>query len=196
MFTGIIHHTGIFKGYYKGKQEIAVEASPLFSEISIGESVAVNGACLSLIRKEKQTLFFNLSEETLSKTNLGRLRTGQKVNLELPLTLSSLTSGHLVTGHIDSSGKVMRIVHKKSGKTITVSFPPELRKYFIPKGSVAVNGVSLTVASLGSSSFETELIPITLEKSNLGELKRGDQVNVECDIIGKYVYNWISTGRS
>lgn len=192
MFTGIINHLGLFKGHRKGKQEMAVEAASIASQIEIGESLSVNGVCLSLIRKEKDTLFFNLSQETIQRTNLGSLRQGAKLNLELSLTLSSPLSGHLVTGHIDSRGKVSKIMERRSGKRITVSFPPELRKYFILKGSVALNGVSLTIADLGASSLEVELIPITLENSNLGELKRGNEVNIECDMIGKYVYNWIS----
>lgn len=192
MFTGIINHLGLFKGYRQGRKEIVIEAPSLSSPIEIGESVAVDGVCLSLVKKEKHTFFFNLSPETLQKTNLGSLRPGERLNLELPLTPSSLLSGHLVTGHIDSRGKVLKTIDKKPGKRMTISFPPELGKYFIPKGSVAVNGVSLTVASLGLSSFEVELIPITLKNSNLGNLKRGDEVNIECDTIGKYVYNWIS----
>lgn len=192
MFTGIINHLGLFKGYRQGKKEIIIESPTLSSEIEIGESLAVNGVCLSLTKKEKHTLFFDLSQETLKKTNLGSLRPGIRLNLEPPLTPSSLLSGHLVTGHIDSRGKVLKIIEKKPGKRINISFPPELRNYLIPKGSIAANGVSLTIASLGLSSFEVELIPITLKNSNLGELKRGDEVNLECDIIGKYVYNWIS----
>ncbi|MFB0565038.1 MAG: riboflavin synthase [Candidatus Aminicenantaceae bacterium] len=195
MFTGIINHIGLFKGYRQAKQEIAVEAPSLSSQLDIGESVAVNGVCLSLIKKEKHMLFFNLSQETLQKTNLAHLRHGDKLNLEPPLTLSSLLSGHLVTGHVDSKGKVLKILDKKPGKRITVSLTPELERYFIPKGSVAINGVSLTISYLFSSFFEIELIPITLRNSNLGELKRGDEVNIECDIVGKYVYNLISRGK-
>ena len=192
MFTGIIHYTGHFKGYRRGKQEIAVEASSISSRIEIGESLTVNGVCLSLIRKERFTLFFHLSQETTQKTSLGSLRQGEKLNLEQPLTLSSPLSGHLITGHVDSQGKVLKILEKKTGKRMTISYPPELNPYFIPKGSVAINGVSLTIVDLGSSSFDVELIPITLKNSNFGDLRRGDAVNIECDMIGKYVYNWIS----
>jgi riboflavin synthase len=192
MFTGIIHHTGIFKEYRIGKQELVLEAPDLSSRLDRGESLAVNGVCLSLIRREKNSLFFNLSKETLSRTNLGSLRKGDRINLELSLTLSSPLSGHLVSGHIDSIGKVLKVQKRGTGKRITVSFPRELKPYFIPKGSVAVNGVSLTIAELRSASFEVELIPITMDKSNLGHLKGGDTVNIECDIIGKYVYNWMS----
>jgi len=195
MFTGIIHHTGLFRGYRRGKQEIVVEAPSISSLIEIGESLAVNGICLSLIKKENNALFFNLSQETTQRTNMGSLRRGEKVNLEQPLTLSSPLSGHLLTGHVDSRGKVLKISVKKPGKKLTISFPSELRPYFIPKGSVALNGVSLTIARLGPSSFDVELIPITLRNSNLGNLRRVDVVNIECDMIGKYVYNWISKGK-
>lgn len=192
MFTGIINHTGLFRGYRQGKQEIVIEASTLSQQIEIGESLAVNGVCLSLIKKEKKSLFFNISQETIKKTNLGSLQHGEKLNLELPLTLSSPLSGHIVTGHVDFKGKVLKVTAKKNGKRITISFSSELRPYFIPEGSVALNGVSLTIAALSASSFEAELIPITLKKSNLGNLKSGDTVNIEYDMIGKYVYNWIS----
>ncbi len=192
MFTGIIHHLGRFRGYRRGKQEIAIDVPSGLSRLEIGESIAVNGACLSVIKKEKGSFFFSLSQETLQKTTLGALRPGERLNLELPLTLSSLLSGHLLTGHVDSRCKVLKIMSKDKGKRLTVSYPPELQPYFIPQGSVALNGVSLTIADLGPSSLEVELIPVTLEKSNLKDLKRGDSVNIECDMIGKYVYNWVS----
>lgn len=192
MFTGIIKHMGYFKGYRLSKWEIAIEAQTLTAPIEPGESLAINGVCLSIIRKEKSTFFFNLSEETLKKTNLGFLRSGERLNLEIPLTLSSPLSGHLVTGHVDGTGKILKIIEKRAGKRLGISFPPELKPYFIKKGSVALNGVSLTVTELNPFSFEVELIPLTLKSSNLGDLKRGNEVNIECDMVGKYVYNWIS----
>jgi riboflavin synthase len=192
MFTGIISHMGIFKEFRNGKQEIAIEAPESASRLEIGDSLAVNGVCLSLIRKEKNTLCFDLSKETLSRTTLGSLRRGDTLNLELALTLSSPLSGHLVTGHIDSTGKVMAMQTRGAGKRMNISFPPDLDPYLIAKGSVAIDGVSLTIAKLKSSSFEVELIPISLKNSNLGLLKPGNSVNIECDIIGKYVYNWLS----
>jgi riboflavin synthase len=192
MFTGIIHHLGQFKGYRRGKQEIVVEVPPGLPRVETGESIAVNGVCLSLVKRERDTSFFNLSQETRQRTTLGSLRPGERLNLEQPLTLSSPLSGHLITGHVDSRGKVLKIIKRERGTKLTVSYPPELRPYFIPQGSVALNGVSLTIVDLGPSCFEVELIPITLENSNLGALKRGDSVNIECDMIGKYVYNWMS----
>ena len=192
MFTGIINHLGQFKGYRRGKQEIVVEVPPGLPRVETGESIAVNGVCLSLVKRERDTSFFNLSQETRQRTTLGSLRQGERLNLEQPLTLSSPLSGHLITGHVDSRGKVLKIIKKERGTRLAVSYPPELRPYFIPQGSVALNGVSLTIVDLGPSCFEVELIPITLENSNLGGLKRGDSVNIECDMIGKYVYNWMS----
>jgi riboflavin synthase len=192
MFTGIIKNQGLFKGYRSGKQEMAVEEPTLAGRLDLGESLAINGVCLSLIKRDRDTLFFNLSEETLKRTTLGLLHPQERLNLELPLSLSTPLSGHLVTGHIDGVGKLVRIKAMGKGKRFTIFFPSELRPYFVPKGSVAINGVSLTVADLSSSAFDVEVIPITLEESNLGAIKRGDVVNIECDILGKYVYNWIS----
>lgn len=191
MFTGIVRHMGHFKGYRLGKREIAIDASTLASRLEPGESLAVNGACLSLIKKEKTTLFFNLSKETLERTNLAFLRPGELLNLELPLTLSSFLNGHLVSGHVDCVEKVLRITEKRNGKRFVISLSPDLRPYFVIKGSVALNGVSLTISDLSPLSFDAEIIPITLKNSNLGALKRGDKVNIESDIIGKYVYNFM-----
>jgi riboflavin synthase len=192
MFTGIIQNIGLFKGYRQGKQEIAVQAPSIASQIGIGESLAVNGVCLSLVRKEKETLFFNLSPETIGVTTLGSLGHNERLNLEQSLTLSTPLGGHFLSGHVDFRAKVIKTSERKNGRRLKISFPPDQRNYFIPKGSVAVNGVSLTIAELGNSWFEVELIPITLKNSNLGDLRTGDSVNVECDMIGKYVYNWIS----
>jgi len=196
MFTGIIVSTGLFKGYRRGRHEMQLEAADLAPKLEPGASLAVNGVCLSLVSKDKGALAFDLSQETLGRTNLGALRPGARLNLELPLTLGSLVSGHLVSGHIDAVGKVVRLTEKRPGKRLLISFPSDLRPYFVPKGSVAVNGVSLTIAALEGAKFETELIPLTLKGTNLGDLRGGDPVNLECDMVGKYAYNWFSQGRS
>jgi len=196
MFTGIIHHQGLFKGYRSAKKELAVEVPMSFPALEIGESVAIDGVCLSLLRREVNTLFFNLSQETLAKTSLGSLRGGERLNLELPLTLQTPVSGHLVNGHVDGLGRVLRVVEKPPGRRLTISFARQLRPYFVSKCSVAVNGVSLTVAEVRSTSFDVELIPLTVAKSNLKDLKPGRAVNLECDIIGKYVYNWTPKGKN
>jgi riboflavin synthase len=196
MFTGIIVSTGLFKGYRRGRHEMQLEAADLAPKLEPGASLAVNGVCLSLVSKDKGALAFDLSQETLGRTNLGTLRPGARLNLELPLTLGSLVGGHLVSGHIDAVGKVVRLAEKRPGKRLFISFPSVLRPYFIPKGSVAVNGVSLTIAALEAATFETELIPLTLKGTNLGDLRSGDPVNLECDMIGKYAYNWFVPGRN
>ena len=195
MFTRIISQQATFRGYRQGRKEMLVEAPGLAAKLAAGESVAVNGVCLSLLPPDREGLRFNLSRETLEKTTLGALKPGDRLNLELPLTLASPLSGHLVSGHVDAVGKVLKVSSRPPGKRITLSFPPALRPYFIPKGSVAVDGVSLTVAALGPASFEVELIPLSLEGSNLGRLRGGARVNLECDMIGKYVYNRLSQGR-
>jgi riboflavin synthase len=193
MFTGIVQSSGRFRGFAKGRTELLVEASGL--AVEIGGSVAVDGVCLSLVRREAALLAFNLSQETLSRTTLGRIRPEARLNLERPLTLSSPLGGHLMSGHVDFVGTLKRVQARAPGKRLIFGLPAEFRPYFIPKGSVAVNGVSLTVAALGRTTFEAELIPVTLDKSNLSSLRPGAEVNVECDMVGKYVYNWISQGK-
>mgnify|MGYP001264927588 FL=1 len=165
MFTGIINHLGKFHSYGNAKRELVIEAPTVSAQLNLGDSLAVNGVCLSVIKKNGPMLHFNLSEETLKQTNLGQLRRYDNLNLELPLSLSSLLSGHLVTGHIDGVEKVLRILKKGGGQRITISLAPKLKPFFVPKGSVAVNGVSLTVAEIQSSSFDIEVIPITLALS-------------------------------
>jgi riboflavin synthase alpha subunit len=195
MFTGIISHQGRFRGFRKGRSEILVEAPGVAPRIAPGDSVAVNGVCLTLTGTDRDALAFDLSRETLAKTTLGSLKPGDRLNLELPLTLATPLSGHMVSGHVDGVGTVVRVSSRPPGKRLAVSFPAALRPFFVPKGSVAVDGVSLTVASLGPSSFEVELVPATLAATIMGALRAGARVNLECDMVGKYVYNWLSRGH-
>jgi riboflavin synthase len=127
MFTGIIQWLGAFQGYRQGHREMAVAAPASFPDLGIGESIAVNGVCLSLTRREGNVLFFDLSRETLDKTNLGSLRNGANLNLEPPLSLQSLLSGHLITGHIDGRGRVLRVAKRGPGRRLVISFPRDLR---------------------------------------------------------------------
>jgi riboflavin synthase len=196
MFTGIVTHQGSFAGYRRGRQEMLIEAHGLAGRLAPADSLAVNGVCLTLIGAEKDILRFNLSRETLLRSNLGALRPRDRLNLELPLTLAAPLGGHLVSGHVDGVGKVLRAAEKRPGRRLTISFPRELGPFLVSKGSVAINGVSLTVASLGPSSLDVELIPLTLESTNLGTLRAGAPVNIECDMIGKYVYNWLVKERA
>ena len=192
MFTGLVSHTGFFKEFRKNRTELWIEAPvEICSRLENGQSLAVDGVCLTLIKKEKNLLSFNLAKETLEKTTLGELRAGQPLNLELPVTPETLLGGHLVTGHVDGLGRVSEVKPRTPGLRLKIKLPEELRKFVVEKGSIAVNGVSLTVAALGPDGFEVELIPATLQQTNLGRLRPGDRVNLECDIIGKYVYNFI-----
>jgi len=196
MFTGIISHQGRFLRYRKGRSEMAVEAPELAARLAPGDSIAVNGVCLTLAGTDRDALRFDLSRETVAKTTLGALEPRTRLNLELPLTLATPLGGHLVSGHVDGLGRVARVTTRIPGRRLAVSFPAALRPFLVPKGSIALDGVSLTIASLGPSSFEVELIPTTLASTNLGGLRGGARVNLECDMVGKYVYNWLSRGRS
>lgn len=195
MFTGIITHLGLFSGWRRGRREFLVEAPGFAAKLRPGDSLAVDGVCLSLVGIEKGVVRFDVSQETLARTTLGVVRPRQRLNLELPLTLAAPLGGHLVSGHVDAVGKVLRTAERRPGRRISISYPRGLRPFLVPKGSVAVNGVSLTVAALGPSSMDIELIPLTLEGTNLGTLRAGAAVNIECDIIGKYVYNWLVNER-
>ncbi|MCP2519208.1 riboflavin synthase [SCandidatus Aminicenantes bacterium Aminicenantia_JdfR_composite] len=188
MFTGIIEHLGVVRK--NTRKELVLQASEISTKIKKGDSLAVNGVCLTLIKKEKDFLYFSLSQETIDKTNLGLLKPGSRVNLEMPLTLQTPLSGHLVTGHVDGKGKVIKVEKRGTGKRLFIYYPKDLRKYIIPKGSIAINGVSLTIASLSENHLEIELIPFTLEHTNLNLLKPGDIINIECDLIGKYLSQW------
>ncbi len=196
MFTGIISHRGTFRGYRNGRRALLVEAAGLASKLAVGGSLAVDGVCLSVVAADRGEVLFDLSRETAERTTLGGLEPGAPLNLELPLTPSSPIGGHMVSGHVDGVGRVLKASSRPPGKRLTVSFPAALRPFLIPKGSVAVAGVSLTLASLGPSSFDVELIPLTLEGTNLGRLRTGAKVNLECDMVGKYVYNYLSQGRT
>jgi riboflavin synthase len=188
MFTGIIQHQGFFKSYRPAKGELAVEVPSAFRPLETGR-VSRRWSLLTCPPGKGYARLQPQSRDP-AKTNLRSLHGKESLNLELPLTLQTPLSGHLVTGHIDGQGRVLRVVGRPSGRRVTFSFPRPLRPYFVPKGSVAVNGVSLTVAEVRAASFDVELIPLTMAKSNLKDLKPGRTVNLECDIIGKYVYNW------
>jgi len=192
MFTGIIKHVARFHGYRLNKQELVIEPPrDLLAGLKRGDSLAVNGVCLTVRSLGSGRASFDLSRETLDKTTLGSLAHADILNVELPLTLSEPLSGHLVTGHVDTVGRIKRFYGRAAGKRMEISLDRGLLKFVVAKGSVAVNGVSLTVAGLGKNSFEVELIPLTLKWTNLGRLATGDAVNIECDIIAKYVYNYI-----
>ncbi|HHL40896.1 MAG TPA: riboflavin synthase [Deltaproteobacteria bacterium] len=189
MFTGIIEDLGRVISVEKRGSfgRITVETGLPLGEVSIGDSIAVNGACLTVVEKRGGTFSADMSEETLRLTGLGRVVPGERVNLERALTLSKPLGGHLVTGHVDGRGVIRRRTAREGYVDFEFSLPAALMGQLVTKGSVAVDGISLTVASLTDEGFTTAVIPHTLRLTNLRFKGEGDGVNVETDIIGKYV---------
>lgn len=184
MFTGIVEMRGQILAR-RGHQLLIRSAKPLTDPV-YGESIAVNGCCLTLEECRGTELVFHVLAETLDRTNLGQLKNGASVNLERALKVTDRLGGHLVSGHIDAVGKVLS---RKVGKDVelTVSFPEELAKYIVWKGSIAIDGVSLTVAKLEKSALTVCLIPVTLAETALEEREPGDPINLETDMAGKYI---------
>lgn len=192
MFTGIVQAIGTIKSIEILSDEsrrISVKCSNLGSNFSIGESISVNGVCLTVESQELDVLTFTAVKETILKTNFKELEVDSQVNLERAATLSSFLGGHLVTGHVDKTLKILDVQVSKNWTVIEIEFDNDDRKYLIPKGSITINGVSLTVSDLQSKSFKINLIPQTLSETNLKDLKVDDFVNIEFDLIGKYVLN-------
>lgn len=195
MFSGIIRGIGLVSGREDSDQGARVQIqSEHLKDVALGDSVAVLGVCLTVSQIGKQgEVAFDVSSETLRKTNLGELRAGSPVNLEHPLRLSDLVHGHIVQGHVDGVGTL--VGSTLEGETIrwTVAFPPELRRYFVPKGSVTIDGVSLTLGEVGAEEFSLYIIPKTWEWTTLRERAIGDRLNIECDIFAKYVEQMVKS---
>jgi len=190
MFTGIVEELGRVRSF-AGKGQTArleIVARATTEDTEIGASVAVNGVCLTVVERGPQGFAFDVGPETLAVTALGDLRADDPVNLERPLRLGGALGGHLVLGHVDGVGTVVHVTRVESTTRIRIALPgPALEPLLIPKGSVAVEGVSLTVAALGVEAFEIMLIPHTLAATTLARLRPGQRVNIEGDVIGKYV---------
>jgi riboflavin synthase len=161
--------------------------TPLAAELQLGESVAVDGVCLTVTSRDAGSWEADLGPETARVTTLGTFGLGQRVNLERAMRADSRFGGHLVQGHVDATGQVLAVRADGESHWIEVSFPEPLSPMFVPKGSVAVNGVSLTVATLGEGRFSVMIIPFTWQHTSLSTLRPGAQVNLECDMVGKYV---------
>jgi len=185
MFTGIIEEIGLVRE--TGRDRLAFEAVKVLEAIKAGDSIAVNGACLTVVSLEKRGFSANIMAETLRRTNLGALHRNDRVNLERALALGGRLGGHLVLGHVDDKGEVMDIKGEEGGQVMRISAPSRLMPYVADKGSIAVDGVSLTVAAFDAFSFSVSLAPYTIENTTLGIRRRGDIVNLETDVIAKYV---------
>jgi riboflavin synthase len=188
MFTGIVETVGTIVEVKRlaGGHRLRIE-TPLASEMRPGESLAVNGVCLTVILTDAGEVHADVGPETVRVTTLGSLAPGQAVNLERPMRPDGRLGGHLVLGHVDGVGMVDDIRAEAEVRWITIGFPPALAPFFIRKGSVAVDGVSLTLAGLGERQFDVQVVPYTWEHTTLKQLRAGDRVNIECDMIGKYV---------
>jgi riboflavin synthase len=188
MFTGLIEATGrlVERQTTAGGLRLRI-ASALAGELAAGDSLAVNGVCLTVIGADVAEILADVGPETIRVTTLGALSSGVPVNLERPLRADSRFGGHFVQGHVDAIGRVEDRKPEAEFEGLTVSFPAPLAPYFVLKGSVAVDGISLTVAGLGIDRFDVQIVPYTLAHTNLRSLAAGDGVNLECDLVGKYV---------
>jgi riboflavin synthase len=188
MFTGLVEAVGqlVERAPTAGGCRLRI-ATALAGEISPGDSVAVNGVCLTAILAERGEVHADVGPETLRVTTLGTVAQGAPINLERPLRADSRFGGHFVQGHVDAIGRIEEIRAESDFSWLTISFPRHLAPYIIPKGSIAVDGISLTVARVGADRFDVMIIPFTLAHTNLGRAQVGDPVNLECDMVGKYV---------
>jgi riboflavin synthase len=191
MFTGIVEERG--RVHHLVGSAVVVEAATVGADAEIGSSIAVGGVCLTVVANEPspdggaRLLSFDVAPETRTRTTLGDIEAGRAVNLERPVTLLTRLGGHLVQGHVDGMGEVVEIRPVKDGSEMTFALPEACRRFVVEKGSIAVDGVSLTVAGVGEDWFGVALIPHTLEVTTLGALERGDRVNLEVDLMAKYV---------
>jgi riboflavin synthase len=188
VFTGIVERIGTVREITArdGAQRMVIGGAGL-GELPVGASIAVNGVCLTVV-ESGDAISVDLIPETLERTNLGALSSDELVNLELPLAAGGRFDGHIVQGHIDSVGTIARVdIDNHQGTVMTVDVPEDLRRYIVEKGSVTIDGVSLTIAGLTEDGFSVALIPHTLEVTTLGLRKRGDTVNLEMDVLAKYV---------
>ena len=198
MFTGIIEETGsvVSLEKYASGAKLKISAKIVTQNTIEGDSIAVNGVCLTAINIKPDGFSADVSGETLNKSTLGQLKIGSVVNLERAVTPLTRLGGHIVQGHVDACGRFVSATQNGQFWTVRVSFPPEMAKYLIYKGSIAVEGISLTIADLKEDYFDIAVIPKTWELTNFSRLKTGDAVNLEADIIGKYVERIMLYGKA
>ncbi|HEV7889126.1 MAG TPA: riboflavin synthase [Pyrinomonadaceae bacterium] len=196
IFTGIIEELGRVRSIERRGEGVrmTLEARVVTEGTKDGDSVAVNGVCLTALEVRTDSFAADGSRETLQRSTLGLLRAGSAVNLERAVTPSTRLGGHIVQGHVDARGKFLSAEEHGGSWTVRIGFPPELARYLVFKGSVAVEGISLTVAALAEEHFEVAIIPKTWAVTNFSHLRPGDPVNLEADIIAKYVERILSTG--
>ncbi len=195
MFNGIVYNQGLIKSikknpkYVRGSLVIEVTSNITFKKSDIGESVCCDGVCLTLIRIKKKSFLFYLSKETLNRSNFKNIKIGKYINIEKSLYYGKKISGHYVQGHVDTTSTVKKIKIIDRSWNVIFKLEKKFKKFIVEKGSISINGVSLTISKVKANTFEITIIPHTLKLTNLINLKRGDKVNVEFDMVGKYLNN-------
>ena len=189
MFTGLVEETGKLKKKVKTGEgfQFTISASKVFDDLEIGSSISVNGCCLTVVKKEENAFSVDTIEETLKKTNFGALEIGSRVNLERPLKADARLGGHFVLGHVDTTGVVKEIKELSNSHFMKITFPEKFKNYLIYVGSISIDGVSMTVAELEENWFGVGIIPFTWQETIFSDKKVGDKVNLEFDVLGKYV---------
>jgi riboflavin synthase len=196
VFTGIVEATGIIRGRSAagGGAILLIEAEGIVPGLKAGDSIAVNGVCLTVVEIRARDFVCDLSAETLRRTTLGKVREGISVNLERPLAIGARLGGHFVLGHVDGIGRLVSAVSIGEGMEMEFSVPAELERYLVAKGSVAIDGISLTIAQLRANGFNVAVIPYTYRVTNLNQLRAGDAVNLEGDVLAKYFERFFQLG--
>ncbi len=189
MFTGIVEELGTVRSMGGGR--LAVAAGRVLEGLQTGDSIAVNGICLTVTAFDRQGFQADVMPETIRRTSFASLRQGSAVNLERALTLASRLGGHIVSGHIDGTGTILSFAEEGNALLMKIEAPPALLRYIVEKGSVALDGISLTVAAVADSWFSVSLIPHTRQVTNLRDKKAGDPINIENDVVGKYVERFL-----
>ncbi len=193
MFTGLIEEIGIIEAIVNGEKsmKLSIKAKKILENTKIGDSISTNGVCLTVTDFTKNLFTVDVMPETMRKTNLGKLKNGSCVNLERALKVSDRLGGHIVSGHIDGTGRIKEYKDEDNATWVTVETKRDIIKYIIPKGSISIDGTSLTVVDVLDNSFRVSLIPITKKETILLTKKIGDEVNLECDIVGKYIERFL-----
>ena len=194
MFTGIVEELGVVEGIEEQSDAVRLTVRGPFvtADVRLGDSIAVNGCCLTVAERDGETFTAYVKQETLTKTSLGALDIGSRVNLERADTPQTRLGGHIVQGHVDGTGRVLRREPSEHWTVVEVELPAELARYLVPKGSVTVDGISLTVVEVETTSFTVSLIPETLARTTLGFKEVGDPVNLEVDVVAKYVESMLA----
>lgn len=189
MFTGIVEEIGTVEGIQRRENlyGLSLRAAKIVKGVRLGESISVDGVCLTVTRSRNSLLFFDLMKETLDQTTLGRIERGAKVNLERALKAGGRFGGHIVTGHVDGLAKIKAIIRLKNYVEFQLSIPADLKKFIVPKGSICLNGVSLTVGKVSKGQFSVYMIPFTMKETTMSVKKVDDTLNIEADILARYI---------